>query len=638
MDDAWNVNFCYGINRILAEMRRRRRRDSAYKNLKSYIENYEIIDYTQQESIKFIRSRTWNRSSCINALIQFDNSNYNRKIAGEFKLGISNLRISKKGWFYLYEPVLNKITQFVEDLFENAADLNCKKVIVVSGFANSEYVMARLMSILPDKLFFKPSQPHLCVVRGLLYWICQRRKLGIDCPVFKLETRMRYSYGIGIDRKFRDGCDPEVRRKMVPGLGATVRNAFGALLIRNQEYKEGYTEIFNYWIPARAKQLDITLYASEDPFCQYVFDEDGLLPIIDGSKCFEVKKYVIPINKVCEEKQRFELKIEYHQTGINFYYVDPSDKLERRGIFVTDDEYKQNGIGTKSYQMSKGCKLIAVEEDIRTKAVVAVDIGNYGTSMGYIICNEEREQQILIEKDWCQNGDGRSKIKTDILLSKHGKYVAFGDNVVEQLKDLSPFILTNILEYSEFVDANVDDDSDSDGSDDDEKGSGYMLFERFKQGLYHEKCIRIESDNKHEYVYEKDLLERIKAQNPTKYISASTIFIETFKYLKKIAITTLRKNGVKSIGTNDIQWVITTPSNWNTRAKFKLVKWALSARLINKNIFDHLRFVSEAECASISCQYTDINGEQGPFKFGERYLQIDAGGMLFDKNTKFANF
>ena len=161
------------------------------------------------------------------------------------------------------------------------------------------------------------------------------------------------------------------------------------------------------------------------------------------------------------------------------------------------------------------------------------------------------------------------------------------------------------------------------------KGSGYMLFERFKQGLYHEKCIRIGSENEEVYVYEKDLVDRIKAQNPTKHVSVSTIFIETFKYLKKIAIATLRKHGIKSIGTDDIQWIITTPSYWNARAKLKLEKWALNAELINKNIYNHLRFLSEAECASISCQYTDINDECGPFKSGERYMLIDTGGGMY---------
>ena len=416
--------------------RQRKLKDPAYKNLRSHIKKYEVNEYVTNNHDDEKKNDDNNQTSKPQVTCKV----VNKLVPGSISLGKHGLklRIKKQGWLYLHEEVLAKIVNFVHELFKNPNVQNCKKVIVVGGFANSEYLVHRLLMEFPDKQFLKPRQPHLAVVRGLLYWICQRRKLR--------KSRARYSYGIGIDRKFREGCDPEARRKMVPGLGAIVDNAFEALIIRNQEYEEGYTERFNYWIPGGAKQVDMTLYASEDPFCEYVFDEDGSLPIMDGRKCFEIKKYVIPINKVSEEKQRFELKIEYHQTGINFYYVDPSDELERRGVFVMDDEYKQNGTRTKTNQMGtgKGCKLIKVQEDIRPKAVVAVDIGTHGTSMGYIICDEEKEQQILIEKNWGKNGDGCSKIKTDILLSQNGKFVAFGDRVVETLRGLSQFMLNDI--------------------------------------------------------------------------------------------------------------------------------------------------------------------------------------------------
>eukprot|EP00483_Globobulimina_turgida_P006854 UN06866 len=70
--------------------------------------------------------------------------------------------------------------------------------------------------------------------------------------------------------------------------GAIVENAFNALVSRNEEYEDGYKENFDYWIPAGADHLEIFLYASQDSFCQYVFDEEGNLPTKHGKKCFEV--------------------------------------------------------------------------------------------------------------------------------------------------------------------------------------------------------------------------------------------------------------------------------------------------------------------------------------------------------------
>ena len=141
-----------------------------------------------------------------------------------------------------------------------------------------------------------------------------------------------------MDRKFRQDSDPEARRKMVPGLGAIVENAFGPIVERNTEYEDGYKEKFDYWIPAGADHLEIFLYASEDQDCRFVFSENpqkkGVFDTLDnttkGRKCFEVKRFNIPINNINKEKQQFQLRLEYRQNGINLYYTDPNDGKEKK--------------------------------------------------------------------------------------------------------------------------------------------------------------------------------------------------------------------------------------------------------------------------------------------------------------------
>ena len=158
LDDAWNVPFCYGINTILSKMRRKQKKDPAYKNLKSHIDKYEVDEYTEDEKKDDPDNENENAQPKIRVI---------KKVSGAISLGRSNLRINKSGWLYLHEEVLDKIVKFVHELFKSPNVQGCQKVIVVGGFANSEYLVHRLLKEFPDKQFLKPRQPHLAVVRGI---------------------------------------------------------------------------------------------------------------------------------------------------------------------------------------------------------------------------------------------------------------------------------------------------------------------------------------------------------------------------------------------------------------------------------------------------------------------------------------
>merc|ERR1712130_436494 len=87
LDDSWNVPFCFAINNLLAKKRKKQKKDPSYKNIKSHIEKYEIIDYDDND----------NEDEKEKEQKQDEN-----KKCGAFKLGRSNLKINKKGWLYLH--------------------------------------------------------------------------------------------------------------------------------------------------------------------------------------------------------------------------------------------------------------------------------------------------------------------------------------------------------------------------------------------------------------------------------------------------------------------------------------------------------------------------------------------------------
>ena len=150
------------------------------------------------------------------------------------------------------------------------------------------------------------------------------------------KTRAKYSYGIAIDRLWKSQSDSQGRNK-----NGNVENAFGMLVSRNEEYEDGYKMDFDYWIPSNTNKLNIILYASEDQFARYVFEEDGVtLPKEEGKKCFEVKSFFLLLDTVYEERKEFKITLEYRQSGINLSFIDPNNG-ER--TFVKVDTTAQPG-------------------------------------------------------------------------------------------------------------------------------------------------------------------------------------------------------------------------------------------------------------------------------------------------------
>ena len=73
------------------------------------------------------------------------------------------------------------------------------------------------------------------------------------------------------------------------------------------------------------------------------------------------------------------------------------------------------------------------KDEVNFKVIVAIHFGPHQTTLGYAIINgdDEKEQKIYVEQDWCQNTDGKNK--TDILLTHDGKFITFGDDALTKL-------------------------------------------------------------------------------------------------------------------------------------------------------------------------------------------------------------
>eukprot|EP01084_Bolivina_argentea_P060664 110824_1 len=141
IQEPYCVKFCEKIKTMLKYKRENRQKDLSYIQIKSHIKRFIIRDVNNHGTL-----------SGVFALSAFDDC----------------LKITKKGWQYLFEPAFSHITQFLQKQFDEIA--------LCGNFAQNLYLLSVLSKTFPDKKFLKTVTPHRAVVKGALHWICSRNE------------------------------------------------------------------------------------------------------------------------------------------------------------------------------------------------------------------------------------------------------------------------------------------------------------------------------------------------------------------------------------------------------------------------------------------------------------------------------
>eukprot|EP01084_Bolivina_argentea_P226538 382653_1 len=144
--EYWNVGLCFRLQQKLSKMKKKKRKDPAYKLLQKQIKEFSVpnINYGEKNQIE-------------------------KETNDVFGLGSgSNLKIKKKGWMYLHEETLSKIVSFCKALF---LSYKCEDILLIGGFANSEFLQERLKCEFPEKRILNIRQPHLAMVKGALHYV-----------------------------------------------------------------------------------------------------------------------------------------------------------------------------------------------------------------------------------------------------------------------------------------------------------------------------------------------------------------------------------------------------------------------------------------------------------------------------------
>ncbi|ETO05692.1 hypothetical protein RFI_31704, partial [Reticulomyxa filosa] len=220
------------------------------------------------------------------------------------------------------------------------------------------------------------------------------------------------------------------------------------------------------------------------------------------------------------------------------------------------------------------------------KAFAGIDFGTDGTGFAYSIS----DGKVYIEQKWERHLLAEVKNKTNILLDKNGKFVAFGQEATDKYISTSD----RSLEF----------------------------YERFKMALYDKTLEGVHEDKHDDEKKEKDLEPYLTAANGKKRKSMD-VLVEALKFMRKHIMQVLRDTKVVQ-KVEDVQWVLTVPAIWSNTAKNRMREAAILAGLINESIPDHLIIAFEPECGSvIARKYCD-------FKKNDKYILLDLGGGTAD--------
>ncbi|ETO05403.1 hypothetical protein RFI_31987, partial [Reticulomyxa filosa] len=182
------------------------------------------------------------------------------------------------------------------------------------------------------------------------------------------------------------------------------------------------------------------------------------------------------------------------------------------------------------------------------------------------------------------------KNKTNILLDKDGRLVAFGQEATDK--------------YTSSTDRSLE------------------FYERFKMALYDKTLEEVHERVRDDEKKEMDLEPYLTAANGKKRKSVD-VLVEAFKFMRKHIMKVLRDTKfVEKI--EDVQWVVTVPAIWSNTAKNRMREAAILAELISESIPDHLMIAFEPECGSVVARnYCDL-------KKDDKYILLDLGGGTAD--------
>uniref|UniRef100_A0A3Q2TV73 Uncharacterized protein n=1 Tax=Fundulus heteroclitus TaxID=8078 RepID=A0A3Q2TV73_FUNHE len=220
--------------------------------------------------------------------------------------------------------------------------------------------------------------------------------------------------------------------------------------------------------------------------------------------------------------------------------------------------------------------------------VIAIDFGTAFSGYAFNITPSGEESEIYLKRWGMEHGEDTPKTPTCILFGENEEFLKFGYEAKSAYINMRS-----------------------------EAAKKHYFFEDFKMKLYDkEKNRTITTD--------------IKAANG-KSMKALKVFLESLKFLKKDALTTINSHTAVELIDSDFTWVLTVPAIWAPSAKQFMREAA--TQVTSEGTEDKLVIALEPEAASIWCKKLPPYGfitqnhnkeslDQSP---GTQYIVVDCG-------------
>lgn len=230
---------------------------------------------------------------------------------------------------------------------------------------------------------------------------------------------------------------------------------------------------------------------------------------------------------------------------------------------------------------------------------MAIDFGTTYSGFAFSFIKEQGKDSVFLNREWLNEQGGRtSKTPTCLLLNSDLSFNSFGYEAVQKYAELQ----------------------------DDDCAEEYLFFQHFKMVLHNDETLDPET--------------MIKAANGFS-VKAKTVFARSIKYLKEEAIKVIcQRTGDDFFSIDDIQWVLTVPAIWNSKAKQFMREAAYEAGLGSPDNAKQVMIALEPEAAAISClekTMSDFQSETGCSPVGgllsqpnTHYMVVDVGGGTLD--------
>ncbi|XP_061178983.1 heat shock 70 kDa protein 12A-like [Saccostrea echinata] len=189
---------------------------------------------------------------------------FETKYAGKIDIRRNCLRVDKSIMETFFKNCLDNIVKHSKSLLAKSEARDIKYLILVGGFAESEYMRTEIANAFSNLQVFIPDEPWLAVVRGAVIF-------GQKPSVVKSRIS-KYTYGTSVIRYFlEDFDDPE--NKIEEDGKPYCRNVFNKLAEVGQSFEVGETadtEVFAHRVDMT--KMKIRVYRSTEANPRYVTD------------------------------------------------------------------------------------------------------------------------------------------------------------------------------------------------------------------------------------------------------------------------------------------------------------------------------------------------------------------------------